>query len=222
MRWRAVHVCIVCGLTVPALTISSHPAEAQQLLVGGFVGMTVSDFDGHFVGGTFGPDWTAATGFTAGGAAEFRPIPYVGLRLEAAYVQKGATEEDGTFGIHLDYIEMPLLVTAGAQFASRVGVRLAVGMSLGVQVGCQLTVSAPVELIERPCISDQPGVTDLVVQDADWSFVSGIAVELRVGRGIATVDMRYAIGLKEVAPDGSGSMKNRSLWIRAGYVFAWL
>lgn len=161
-------------------------------------------------------------GFGAGAFLEFGLNDFLSLQPEAGYIRKGFSENisgiyvidpygnivgsaDGTYTLHFDYLEFPLLVKAHKSLGPGVSGSLCMGPSLGILLGASEDYSS------SSFGSGSAPVTGFSSTDFSWMFGAGIEL------GQFLLDLRYDLGLTGIEPNFSLSPKNSALSLQVGY-----
>jgi hypothetical protein len=154
------------------------------------------------------------TGFLVGGFAEYRLNNHFSVRPEVSYSQQGF--EANVFGLNLelkhDYIQIPILLKAGASLEGQTKLRpvLYTGPTVSIEVGCQAKLSGSgVPTQEEDCPGD-------FVKGTDFGLLFGGGLEY----GRVSLTARYLLGLTSLDDTGSDiDVKNRVVTILAGVHF---
>jgi Outer membrane protein beta-barrel domain/Tetratricopeptide repeat len=131
------------------------------------------------------------SGFTAGGFVGYAASPWLGLRAELLFVQKGNHQEDMTQSI--DYLEVPVLVEVSTR-----GFFAVAGPYLAVKVGASTQF-------------------DDVIPSTDAGLVIGAGYALPVGTGALVFQARYDVGLVNI--EESYATKTRAFLFTVGFAF---
>jgi hypothetical protein len=158
-------------------------------------------------------------GLQLGAHFEHALLPFLVLRPELRYVQRGFSESDWvapsvhlgvSFGATLQYLELPLLVKAKPFPDWRVRPFLIAGPVAGL-------------LLAATCSSSNgPARTDCSNGLSRWSFAldMGAGVEVSIGAsGFLALDLRYTLGLNDIDTAPAGSMKHTGIAALLGYSY---
>lgn len=145
-----------------------------------------------------------------GGFAEFSFNDKLAFRPELVYSMEGAKDEYSEDGfdieetIKLDYLNLPLLVKY----------KIANGISViaGPQVGFLLSAKAKMESGSSSATED----IKEYLKGTNLSFSLGAGWEAENGLG---VDLRYNLGLSNIADDEDADLKTKSLQLSVFYTF---
>ena len=126
------------------------------------------------------------------------------------YAMRGSKEDDAT--LKLNYIELPLLI--GYRFPTAGAVRPYVmgGGHVAFKAGCNLAGESGGVSASMSC--EDAG---LEVKSTDFAAIGGAGLNFLVGANTFSVDLRYAMGLQDIAEDAS--IKNRGFTLGLGYMF---
>jgi hypothetical protein len=196
---------------------SGTAVRAQEIAAGVVVGVNLSTLS---VDDSEINDIDFRTGFNLGARFSAAITPNLGLMLEVLYAQKGAkvTEGDAAVTFQFNYLEFPVLARyeAVTDLEGKVKAHGAAGGVLGFQVGCRLRAESGGVQVGVGC--DEIGV-ETKGADLGLMFLGGF--EIAVGPGAVLLDFAYNHGLLNVnAASGEGSIKNRTLYLQAGYKIA--
>ena len=167
-----------------ALTVSQ-----AQVKFGGKAGLNLSNFSGDDA-----DDSKSKIGFNIGGFAEIPVASSFAVKPELVFSTQGAKSDETTFSddikLNLNYLNVPIL----GKYNSTSGFFA----ETGPQIGFLLSAKA------------KAGDEDADVKDAfkstDFSWAFGLGYEmLESGFG---VNLRYNLGLGNIAEDDDGSLKN--------------
>jgi hypothetical protein len=210
---RTIAAVIACTVL---LLVGGSAAQAQgtQLGVVGGVNLatlSVEDPEGIDIGTKLGLNFGARLSATFS--------PKFGVILGALYSQKGmSTTEDGVdVDFKFNYIDFPLL----AQFiiptseTGKVSVHLAAGPAVGLKVSCKFAGEQDGTSVSVDC-SD----VGADIKSVDLGVMGLVGIDVLAGPGSVIFDVAYNFGLTNVNDTGEGgSVKNRNLYIMAGYQF---
>ncbi len=211
------------SLTLVSL-LSMSPTVAVAQTVGVRVGLTRSTLSS---GGS-------NTGFTLGSDLTFELNQYFSLQPALAYSEKGGARglfgsiEDGgrvfvesQLKVKLGYINLPVLATLHVPLVTRLGLRFAAGPSVSFLVRCTGRIQTRrTDLLTGQQLPDtDEGPQECPdFQNTDIGLVLGGGVDLAVASTTLTADVRYNLGLRDIAV-GEAEIKNRVLAVTLGVVF---
>jgi hypothetical protein len=162
----------------------------------------------------FDPDPIADFGFrpglVLGGFVSWPMSSRLAIQPEGLFSQKGANGSDeGVDGwIHLDYLEVPVLVQYALSESSSRTFNVFGGPSLGFNIKAKAGADVGDESVDEDISED--------IEKFDFGVVFGAGVNF----GRFTVDGRYTFGLSNINKDTTdGKAKNRTLAFLAGYRF---
>jgi len=191
-------------------TESPPPAQADpQLRFGVQAGLNSATWGGDDADGI-----DSRLGFIAGGFAEFGLGPYFAIRPEVSYSQQGWEAElfGADFELKQDYIQIPVLLKAGASLAAEPKLRpvLFTGPVVSFEIRCEVKASGGgIPTQEDDCPDD-------LVKGTDFGLLFGGGLEY--GRFALTA--RYLLGLTSLDDTGSDAdIKNRVVTVLAGFRF---
>jgi hypothetical protein len=197
----ARYLLVVSILCVPAA------AAAQEIGYGVKGGLNLASL-------SFDPEPGADFGLRPGVAlGGFVSIP-MGSRLtiqpEGFFSQKGAnaSEEGVDAWIHIDYLEVPVLVQYALTSSSTRTFNVFAGPSLGFKLRARTGADFGEDSFDED------------ISEEIESFDFGVAFGAGVNFGRLSVDGRYTLGLSNINKDTEeGKAKNRTLAFLAGYRF---
>jgi len=174
---------------------------------------------------TFKPELTnsplaSKAGAVGGISLNVNIASFFSLQPEVLYVQKGTKGSDTVEGVEitgkyeLDYVEVPLLLNfsfpiAGSSFVPSVYA----GPYAGFNARAKIKVTEDGESYSED-FKDE-------VKDTDFGLTFGIGLGKKIGSGKITIDVRYDLGLTNIAEgmaEGE-SVKNKSWLFMLGYYF---
>jgi len=153
-------------------------------------------------------------GLIAGGFAEIGLGQYFSIRPEVSYSQQGweADVLGAKFELKQDYIQIPVLLKAGASLAAEPKLRpvLFTGPVVSFEVRCEAKVSGGgVPTQEEDCPKD-------FLKGTDFGLLFGGGLEY----GRLALTGRYLLGLTSLDDTGSDTdIKNRVVTVLAGFRF---
>lgn len=191
---------IVCAMVLVAFAAQADAAATWSWGVKG--GVSVADISGDDF------DTSSRTGFAGGAFLAANYGGTLGSRVEALYIQKGAKSDveilnqtyEATYKI--DYIEFPILAVAEFPAGEKAKVNLFAGPTLGFVMS---------EAVEVDGESEDTEDTE--------SFEFGLALGAGAQFGIVVLDLRYNLGLTNIAKDSPEDFTNRGFVVMAGVQF---
>ena len=147
----------------------------------------------------------------------------IGVQLEALYSQKGgnAPAIEGTGGVRLSYLEVPLLLRATLPHADARVMRpyLLAGPAVAFRLTCELAAEVDGQQTRLDC--DDPifgGEANTKPVDVGMVFGGGTAIGL--GRAALQLEARYALGLSSIDDTPARTdVKNRALSLLIGIAY---
>ncbi|UCC83341.1 MAG: PorT family protein [Gemmatimonadota bacterium] len=213
------------SLLLVALLVAlvTTPGLAQNLSAGPTVGIGFANWGGD-VEGT-----DSRFGLGIGGSFGFQLHDYFRLAVDGVYVQKGISEEEDGFSIKtkLSYLEFMFPATLTIPVAdSPITPRIYLGPALAIETGCKFSAEEGGAEVDVGCDEifeiSEGQAPDFDTKNLDIGLFFGGGVDVAVGSGAISVDIRYNIGLTNIN-DVEGaedvSIKNRNLQIVTGYRF---
>jgi hypothetical protein len=192
------------------------PARAQDVSLGvvtGFNFATLSIEDDE------GQELDPRTGVGIGAHGSLDLSPSFGVTLELLYSQKGTkvVEGDARATFLFNYLEFPVLARyqIPTTAAGTVEPHIAGGFVLSFEVGCRLKGESGGVAVTVGCTEAEVETKSL---DLGFMFLGGF--DILVGPGALMLDAAYNFGLTNINDvSGEGSLKNRVLYLRAGYKY---
>jgi len=154
-------------------------------------------------------DVSTKFGFAAGGVLAHELNPNLSIVVEGLFTQKGAKFSDGTDSAtaSYSYIEVPFV---GAYSFPGSG-----SMTPFVYAGGAVAYFLSGEISSGGQSAD---LTD--VNSIDFGVVAGAGAKFATsGTGTGVVDVRYTLGLNDIADQGEGSAQHGVLSVMGGYLF---
>ena len=185
MRIRAAAISLALSLLFTA------PASAQRALGAG-AGLTFSSLGGDVVQSS-----GTRVGFTVGGWAEYELDDLWRVGLEANYVQRGgnsvrfvALGSTEFFDVHIDYVEVPLLIKAVIPTSDRWTARAYGGVAIAFELACKISGT---DASGESCGTT---VLGLNTRSTEWSIPLGATFSYGLSGGSSLgVDLRYVLGV---------------------------
>jgi opacity protein-like surface antigen len=161
--------------------------------------------------------------FAGGGFIRFG-LGGLGMQAELLAVTKGfkTSDEDADFGnaeasLKLDYIEVPVLLRFGLG-SGTVSPYVMAGPTFSFETGCSFELESADFDGSVDCEDDNADLFKRKKFDLGATGVAGL--EFKAGPGALLLEGRFTQGLTNISDeDSSGSIKNHSFAILAGYSF---
>jgi hypothetical protein len=210
---KPLAVLALVGVLVMCSATAGHAQGVALGVVGGVNLATLSVEDDE------GLDFDSRLGIRAGAHLSVDLSPQFGFILEAVYSQKGAktTEEGVDVGFNITYVEFPLLAKfmIPTSQTGKVGVHLAAGPTVGIEVSCKLKGEQGGTSVTFDC--SELGAN---TKSVDFGVAALGGIDVQAGPGAVMFDVAYNLGLVDIndTADG-GSIKNRNLYFQVGYMF---
>ncbi len=163
---------------------------------------------------------TSKAGAVGGISLNVGIASFFSLQPEVLYVQKGTKGSDTVEGVEitgkyeLDYVEVPLLLNFSfAKEGSSFVPSIFAGPYAGFNARAKIKVTEAGESYSED-FKDE-------VKDTDFGLTFGIGLGKKIGSGKITIDVRYDLGLTNIAEGMSEgeSVKNKSWLFMLGYYF---
>jgi len=158
--------------------------------------------------------YESRTGMLLGATAGVIVTPWLAVQLEGRCSQEGTQQiEDGaTASLRLSYLDLPLVARISIPIDdSPLVPHVYAGGFVGFETGCGLRVSGVVSL-ELDC-----DVAAADRQSTDYGVVFGGGTDVRLGPGAVTLDVEYALGLRNMHTEPDGKAHSRVFAFAAGY-----
>ncbi|MDQ6611781.1 MAG: PorT family protein [Gemmatimonadota bacterium] len=230
MRIRSLFISAgACSLMASVSSAQTAMARPSFGILLGTNIATVSDADKGFDNTNGVPvNKKQRIGLNVGVFARIPLAGMVSLQPEVHYAQNGVTLEAtggevGKLDLHIDYVEVPVLLRLDIPTGSSIHPILLAGASAAYRVKCQLSGGASGATASFDCESN-PGSSSTSVdpfKKSDFSVVGGAGLALTsMGRSIS-LQARYTLGLQTIATDTADGIKpkNRALSILLGIGF---
>jgi len=205
------------GLTgVSAVLVLFANAEAKPMYAGLKGGVNIATLSGN---GTEGLD--SRNGFSGGAFWGMGFSERYGVRVEGLYVQKGA---EGPFVIpgddhahdsiiKLDYIELPVLFTAGFPTGDKLAFNIFAGPTFAFNNTAEVEVPGHNETVDLT-------EGDVTIESFEFGAAVGGGVEYMLSSFALVLDVRYSMGVsKLVDVSGAPDNKNQGIGVMAGVQF---
>ena len=211
--------CAVLISMAVLLALAPIGASAQVFTSKGIkLGLNCSTLSSNF-----DIDFNSKLCYLFGGFLTFGLPGGLAFQPELLYSNKGAKYEERFDGdvaklwIILNYLEMPLLVKYGFPMSS--ASQLTPSIYAGPYGAYRLSGKAKVEFDGQTETED---INSDEMKTIDYGLVLGAGLDFPMGRGKITFDIRYALGLANLAKNQAGEdevTKNRSFQAMIGYGF---
>lgn len=231
---KAIVLAASCALTL-VLTSSAWAQRAKQLApsYGGYFGASIPTVSGLKPKPSSDP--TSNPGF-AFALAYIHPINKMfGIEANVGFTQQGfnlsstgALNTKNELDLRLGYLQIPVLARVSSP-----GYEVKFHGEAGPYIGAALAGSGTLEttLNGRTSTLDQDIAFDKDFKRLDYGLMFGGGVGVRAGDGFVTLNVRYALGLANIADGGATSTStntvsrgftdatNRGLLLSIGYLF---
>ncbi len=203
----------VAGALLLVLGMEGLAAQGKSHVFGLAGGATIATLGGSDVDGA-----ESRVGLAFGGFASFGLSRNLSFETGAMYSMRGAkdTESGVEYTVKLDYIELPLLLSARFPGQSRVVPFLSAGPALAFKVKCGITASGGGTTIGTGC-DDLESELGIRIRGTDAGLVGAAGIDVNMFR----FAVRYYYGLSSVddtSPNGA-DIKNRVVTFLVGYGF---
>jgi len=200
-----------CMILMSALCVTGVAAQDRVTTVGVLGGVNFATFTGDIIGNA-----ETKVGFDLGGYVSFGISRNFAIETGALYSQRGAkvSEQGVTVKFKVNYIEVPLLLSARFPGQSAVTPFISAGPAVGIKVGCGVSVSGGGATFGSGC----QGVEDALDSDlksTDFGLVGTVGIDVRALR----FSLRYFRGLSSIANVEPASVKNSVFSFLVGYGF---
>jgi len=210
---KKIQVLIITGFLMFLLCV--YPLSAQVGLKGGINISTLSQKGANLVS----VSWKSTTGFTVGAFYTINVNDYLAFQPELYYSKKGGKLEGSILSVlaskslAIDYLELPLLLKLKFPTQGSINPNLFVGPYISLKVSDKGEIKVLGIELEEELIK---------VKDSDFGLVFGGEIDFKVSSAMVILDIRYDLGLVNVAEPILGienEMKNRSLILMVGFGF---
>ncbi|MBP7792487.1 MAG: outer membrane beta-barrel protein [Candidatus Goldbacteria bacterium] len=166
-------------------------------------------------------------GFCGGAFVSYAFTPWFSLQPEVLYSQKGTSYEYASSesdyqskeSWNLNYVEIPVLakfsIPTGSAFTPVIYAGPAISIKTGASIYNEKTISG---ITEKKTVNISE-----VINSTDFSLVAGAGVEIKVGPGAITLEVRYDMGLTTIINNNDNpvkiDVKTTAIAILAGYSF---
>lgn len=138
----------------------------------------------------------------------------IGASLEFApgllHAARGGKDPDGSANVKFTYLEMPLLLRRTIALGPSAHPFLALGPVVAYQLSCTYTNTG----------GDAASCDDFFGEAASYAALDlGVMAAAGVTYDRLGLDVRYAVGLRDIAKAAEYDSKNRALYLMASYAF---
>jgi hypothetical protein len=207
---------VALGL-VTLTTLAAGPAASQELVAGAEVGLGFTSFRADEHDDRIDYETGLSAGLTAGW--RFNEVLSVGTGLH--WIRKGADgtvigfEEALAVDLRLDYLQVPLLVSASLPTPGAFRPVLSAGPAVAFEVACEHQTEPSELALTLGC--DDSGQDQRAT--TDWSFLLAGGVAWEMERVSVIVQGRYDVGLTRLDENGSAQfpgLRNRAFLLTTG------
>jgi hypothetical protein len=208
---RKIRVLVITGFLM--FLLCAYPLSAQ---VGLKVGVNISTLSQKGADLVSIP-WKSAVGFNVGAFYTLNINEYLAFQPELYYSKKGGKLEAGILSalasksLAIHYLELPLLLKLKFPTQSKLSPNLFVGPYLSLKLSDKGEIKvAGIELEEE----------FIKIKGSDFGLVFGGGIDFKVSNVIVILDIRYDLGLVNVAEPILGienEIKNRSFILMVGF-----
>ncbi len=179
--------------TVMLALTPAAPLSAQNVY-GVMAGGSLANFSGDFI------DSKATMGFLFGGFANLGRGDFI-IQPAVLFNRKGAKDNEvgSDVKIHLDYIQIPVLVQIGMPSGTNGRLFLSAGPALGIKMGCKAKGSESGVNVSVDCDAFDEGVD---AKSTEFSFIGEAGMEF----GKFSVALRGDIGLTNAFAAKAGNV----------------
>ena len=210
---RKIQVLVIAGFSLFLLCV--NPLSAQVGLKGGINISTLSQKGADLVS----VSWEPAIGFTVGACYTIDVNEYLAFQPELYYSKKGGKLEGSILSVlaskylAIHYLELPLLLKLKFPTQGSINPNLFVGPYVSLKLSDKGEIKVLGIELEEELIK---------IRGSDFGLVFGGGIDFKVRDAVVILDIRYDLGLVNVAEPVLGienEMKNRSLILMVGYGF---
>lgn len=210
---RKIQILIITAFLM--FLLCAYPLSSQVGLKGGINISTLSQKGADLIS----VSWKSVTGFTVGGFYAFNVNEYFAIQPELYYTKKGGKLEESILSVLaskslvIHYLELPILLKLKLPSQGSIGPNLFVGPYVSLKLSDKGEIKALGIKLEEELIK---------VKSSDFGLVFGGGIDFKVSNAIVFLDIRYDLGLVNVAEPILGienEMKNRSLILMVGFGF---
>ncbi len=203
---------IVISCTLFAVAAAS--SAGAQFVVGIEGGLNISNLTVTEDGQPPAIPYDSRTDVVVGAMAGFGVTPWLSVQLAGRYSREGTqqTEDELTASLRVSYLDLPLVAEARIPVGeSPVVPHVFAGGFVQFETSCGVQIRGTVSL-DLDCET-----ADAERRSTDYGLVFGGGADVRLGPGAITLDVEYALGLRNMATDPAIEAKSRVLAFVAGY-----
>jgi hypothetical protein len=196
----------VCAALVAFPVVQLQAQSTFGVLVGVSTGKMMEEFEGEdFLEGEEG-----LMGLTIGITMRRAVGTNLMFAPEVIFTTKGASDDDSDGKLAMSYIEVPLLFRYGFQTAGMIKPFLTAGPEVGFQLSCDYEDTA----------GNEASCDDEFGEDDSYDkFDAGIVLGGGVSRDKLSLNIRYDLGLMNIAKTDGWTSKHKVWMILLGYDF---
>jgi hypothetical protein len=218
-------------LTLLAMSVTGHPAAAQDVEVGGWLaasrsseittGLTLCNARGCFPSSS-SPTGSAARNSVHGAVMARAPLsPRLAIRAELAVAPKGYTPPTHPY-VTSTYLEAPVLAEVAFLRLGSVSLTAAAGLAPALLVSCSVAAETVNGFKRTGCQEDWAfaGETEprfLGPRSLDLGAAVAFGARFPFPRGTGFLELRHTLGLIDSNPDQDGTTRNLTYALAAGY-----
>lgn len=193
-------------LLLAGVSAASAQSVGPHAQWGVLAGANFANFSGSDAGNA-----KTRTGFVGGLSADFTLGGNFGVEIDGLYSQQGAklNEGGGDLTLHLDYIQVPVLLRYDIPTHASVAPFIVLGPSVGFRVKCEATQGSNSASCQQFASDNAKSV--------DVSGVVGAGLGFKVGKEELSVQARYGMGFTKVF--SNSNVKNKVFSVMAGFAF---
>lgn len=203
-------ILATAGVALALFGFADDAAAQRPFRVGVIGGYNMASLDGEGIDNA-----DSRSGFDIGGLVQIPMGEMITIQPEVHYSQRGASLEEEGVGseIALDYIHVPVLLSAGVPLAEGFDFNFVVGPSFAFEMGCEV----------EPEDGDAVECADAGIETKSTSIgiIGGGSFAWAMGPGDVLVDIRYDWGLTNINDSDveDSEVKNTALQFLLGYAF---
>jgi hypothetical protein len=203
---------VLMGPLVLILGLGMTSSAEGQVAIGAKGGINIADVAIEADGAD--EPTNSRTGVLAAGVVAYTVHPWLSFQLEGRYSQQGAVQPQGD-GIdallRLSYAEVPLTAKLLLPTGGIVRPYLYAGGFASFEVACSLMAVGMGVSLDIGCDEAQDR------GKSDYGVIFGAGSDFAVGPGAVTLDVEYAVGLRDISDNLPGTAYHRVLSIAAGF-----
>jgi hypothetical protein len=164
------------------------------------------------------------TGLHAGVVLAYDIHRVFGLEVDGLYTQKGFKVQETVGTSVLEgtltpaYIEIPLLAKLRYPLGG-VAPRLLAGGSVAFEVSCKANAKVDGVTVVDGVDCDDPQIQAEERKKTEWSLLFGGGVEIAAGPAVVFLDVLYDLGVTNLDPTSTQTVKNRAWMFSAGLTY---